>query len=274
PANVCIDVLALLGMAAHALESLSSSTAQASSLTIACRMSTGVRERLGLEAIRELEASYSIPVDNATNSPDSTLPQTNRSYPPHTANTTTYSPAMPSPTQSTPTPRTFSACESTATHKASNTENPNVQVTIHEAKKAHPETLFRTIATKDAAWYLFSVLYLAISPPTDSVTSGGAPGLGNMPVAGSTSLQADESFRTPGNVSELPSSALLTRAVVAGIARLLHLATPEVVVDDAADNRRGPSASALVDPVTQNILLAICEQALKGYAEIDQELLE
>ncbi|KIK23112.1 hypothetical protein PISMIDRAFT_11106 [Pisolithus microcarpus 441] len=271
PANVCIDVLALLGMAAHALESLSSSTAQASSLTIACSMSTGVRERLALEAIRELEALYSIPVDNATSSPDCTLPQTNRSYLPHTANTAACSPTMPSPTQNTPTPHTFSACESTATHNALNTENPNLQAAVHKAKGAYRENLFRTLSTKDAAWYLCSVLYLAISPPTNPVTSGDAPGLWSMPVAGSASLRADANPRTAGSASPLPSSALLTRAVVAGIGRLLYFAVPAIGDGDAA---AGPNSSTLIDPITRNILLAICERALKGYAEVDQELLE
>ncbi|KAI5985153.1 hypothetical protein EDD15DRAFT_2374395 [Pisolithus albus] len=266
PANVCVDILALLGMAALALESLSSSTAQASSLTIACSMSTGVRERLGLEAIRELETLYSIPVDIATSSPESTLPQTNRSYPPHTANTAACSPTMPSLPQNRPTTRTPSACESTATHNVSKTENPNLQAAVQKVKGVYRENLFRTLSTKDAAWYLCSVLYLAISPD--------APAVGSMPVAGSASPRTDANPRTPGSASPSPSSAILTRAVVAGIARLLRLVTPEVVVDDAADSRRRPSASALVDPFTQNILLAICEQALKGYAEIDQALLE
>ncbi|KAI6161609.1 hypothetical protein EDD17DRAFT_1587145, partial [Pisolithus thermaeus] len=275
PANVCTDVLALLGMAARALESLSSSTTQATSLAIACGMSAGVRERLGLEAIRELEALYDIPVSGASSSLDYALPQANQSHPSLTAHTVTCSPATPASTHNTAT-HTFSARESTATHKASNAENPNValRVAIHEAKEAHRENLFRTLATKDAAWYLCSVLYLAILPPTDSVTLGDAHRLGSTPVASSASLRADGNPRTPGSASPPPSLALLTRATVTGIGRLLRFAAPAVDVGDAADNCHRSGTSALVDPVTQNILLAICEQALKECAEMDGELPE
>ncbi|KAI6120310.1 hypothetical protein EDD16DRAFT_1519036 [Pisolithus croceorrhizus] len=275
PPNVCADVLALLGMAARALESLSSSTAQTSALSIACGMSSGVRERLGLEAIRELEALYDIPASGASSSLDYTLSQANQSRPSHTANAATCSPATPASTHNTTT-HTFSARESTATHNASNAKNPNVtlQAAIHEAKEAHRENLFRTLATKDAAWYLCSVLHIALLPPTDSVTLGDAPVPGNTPVAGSASLRADGHPRTLGSASPPPSLALLTRATVTGIGRLLRFVAPADDVRDAADNCHGSGTSALVDPVTQNILLAICEQALKGCAETDGELPE
>ncbi|KAI6147943.1 hypothetical protein BKA82DRAFT_238710 [Pisolithus tinctorius] len=91
--------------------------------------------------------------------------------------------------------------DSIATCNTTNTENPTavLQSTMHKAKGTLRANLFRTLATKDAARYLCS--HLAISSPTDSAISGVVPGLGNIPIAGSTSLRADDNPRTTGNAS-------------------------------------------------------------------------
>ncbi|KAI5993759.1 hypothetical protein F5J12DRAFT_858711 [Pisolithus orientalis] len=271
-ANVCTDILALLGMAARALESLSSSTSHADSLAIAHGVSTGVRERLGLEAIRELAALYEDPVGHATSPLDYRPPEGNH---PCTHTTTTTTPSLtPAPPRNAQT-HTIFVCESTATRNATDAENPTVvlQASMHKAKEALHASLFRTLFNKDTAWYLCSVLHLTISSSTGSVISGDVSGFGSMPVASSTSLRGAENPQTAGSASP-PSSPLLARAVIAGIGRLLRLATPEASIGDAADNFQKTSTNTPIDPIIQNIFLAICEQTLKGYAEMDPELLE
>jgi len=87
------------------------------------------------------------------------------------------------------------------------------------------------------------------------------------------------------------------RAVIEGVGRLLRLAAPDVASIDGGDglvrrfevdHRDGggdksgserqqsapgsAAARAVIDPVTQNMLLAICEKAMCGYAEIDPDL--
>ncbi|KIN96583.1 hypothetical protein M404DRAFT_239339 [Pisolithus tinctorius Marx 270] len=275
-ANVCTDILALLGTAARALESLSSSTSHADSLAIARGVSTGVRERLGLEAIRELAALYEVPIGDVTSPLGYRPPEGNHPCT-HTTTTTTATttPSLtPAPPRNAQT-HTIFACESTATRNATDAEHPTVvlQASMHKAKEALRASLFRTLFNKDTAWYLCSVLHLTIASSTGSVISGDVSGFGSMPVASSTSLRGAENPQTAGSASP-PSSPLLARAVVAGIGRLLRLATPEASIGDAADNFQKTSTNALIDPIIQNIFLAICEQALKGYAEMDPELLE
>ncbi|KAG6331426.1 hypothetical protein ID866_7659 [Astraeus odoratus] len=200
----------------------------------------GIRERIALEAIRELEALYGVHcvrgIDN-TSVENFSLQQP---------------PLMPESANAGP----------------ADMKDPEAARQTAEACRAD---ILRTLTTKDGAWYLCSALHLVVSSP--SLPAGSQRACATMPASASDQLPKD-AYRTAARAS--PSSLLLTKAVIEGIGRLLRLAVPDDDIDHGnganPEGRRVPYAP--VDPFTQNILLAICEEAMVGYAELDSDLLE
>ena len=262
------DALALLGTTLQALlansYTLSSSTSTHSALH---KVTVGIRERVALEVIRELEALYVICGEDDTKSTNATdhmhLPL---GVPP------------PAPTQhhSLPAPATTSQALNGSSLKPASDNPLRMETTdqypkqplteaIKHSREAWQTDIFRTLVTKDAAWYLCSVLnFTVVSSESESST-------------------AEEAV-----------SPLLMRVVIEGVGTLLRLAIPDVNIDGDNDLVRGPetdhengdgdkscserqqsarsTAALAIDPVTQNMLLALCEKVMSGYGEINPDI--
>jgi len=271
------DTLALLGttlgvLLANSAPSTTSTPAHSGLHKTTC----GIRERVALEAIRELEALYGIcreddstsltcDADRANSSsgvPAPALASSQHHAPSTTTTTATTADRSVKPQGDNGTPRTETVGRNAKT---------SLTAVIKHGREAWRADIFQTLVTKDAAWYLCSVLHLAV-------------------VSSESRTSADEEAISPS----------LMRAVIEGVGRLLRLATPDVANIDGGDglvrrfevdhrdgdgDKSGSSerqqsapgsaaARAVIDPVTQNMLLAICEKAMCGYAEIDPDLVE
>jgi len=275
------DTLALLGTTLGVLLANSApSTTSTPAHSGLHKTTLGIRERVALEAIRELEALYGIcrkdDSTSLTSDTDCANPSSGVLLP---------APALAS-SQHCPPSTTAATAATTAdalndhsvkpkngtprTETVGRNAKTSLTALIKHGREAWRADIFQTLVTKDAAWYLCSVLHLAVV--SESRTS------------------ADEEAISPS----------LMQAVIEGVGRLLRLATPDVANIDGGDglvrrfevdhrdgdgDKSGSSerqqsapgsaaARAVIDPVTQNMLLAICEKAMCGYAEIDPDLVE
>jgi len=235
---------------------------------------------VALEAIRELEALYGIcrkdDSTSLTSDTDCANPSSGVLLPAPALASSQHRP--PSTTAAT-TATTADALNNRSgkpqngtprTETVSRNAKASLTAVIKHGREAWRADIFQTLVTKDAAWYLCSVLHFAV------VSSGSRTSAG-----------------------EEATSPSLMRAVIEGVGRLLRLAAPDVASIDGGDglvrrfevdHRDGggdksgserqqsapgsAAARAVIDPVTQNMLLAICEKAMCGYAEIDPDLVE
>ena len=240
--DVRTDVFALIGMSLEALDALPplvrplgpGPTGAGGGRSIA----GGIRDRLGLETVRELEALYAAPPPSSLQLP-SQPPQATPSDPPPPLSTPTPTPT-PLSTQLQPQPRTQ-------------------QRVVTESRAKRLERLagtraerVRALATRDAGWFLASTLNLCVTPGRQTHASG-------APHAG-------------GSADNDGSGTLLREALLAGVGRLVRSVGEHGVSDspgqepshpsEALDHRNAIDAKFAIDPVCQNMLLAICERAM------------
>lgn len=239
-----IDVFALIGTSFEALDALpplvrppGPGGCSASSIVI------GIRDRLGLETIRELEALYAVP------RPPSSSELSSESRQPPLA----HSAAAAPPSRPTPTPTPLSAQS-----QPQSQPRTQQQRTVAESRAKRLERLggtraerVRALATRDAGWFLASTLNICVTPAP-------AP-------AGSGPLHCDP---TAARAEHEHSGGLLRKALLDRIGKLIR-SVP--VPDDACHDIDHTSTNcitadvskfATIDPVCQNMLLAICERAM------------
>lgn len=258
--DIGAKVLALVNMSIHALDGLLLSL---SSPPLSLEnMVSSVKERVALETIRELEALYS-GVGIATEGSSFLDPSRGDTL-------------------------RLDNVSSTVDMRTSSTEMIRPQTRkCMEARERRTETLQR-LAIKDTAWYLCSVLKYCLPAPS-------------RPSNVHSSNDASSSSQRPKRDAHRSlASRMLTEAIMAGIGRLLRLFAPDVEVfaDHGHGVREGDGVHAdghtgdgklrnreehgniecwsegstlTVDPVTQSVFLAICEEALSAYGEVDLE---
>ena len=188
------DAFTLIGMSLSALDALPSPGSVASSIA------GGIRDRLGLETIRELEALYAPPMGARAQGP-------------------------PTPPPSAPPASQGRAQQSVVTESRARR--------LERLAGTRAERV-RALATRDAGWLLASTLGLCVTPAP--VLTGGSAHC--ELVAGQSGGQLRE--------------ALLDR--VGKLVRSVH------VGDSNGDSKLA------IDPVCQNMLLAICERAMTQLA--------
>ena len=238
--DVRTDVFALIGASLEALDALpplvcptgpGSSRDRAGSDNIA----DGIRDRLGLETIRELETLYAVP-------PPPPLPSSSLQLPSQ----------QPLATRSEPQPRPLSTPTltppSAQPHSHSQPQAQAQQRAAPESRTKRLERLAGTraervqaLATRDAGWFLASVLNLCVTP-TPTLAAG-----------------------TADNPGGLLREALLDRIgrLVRSVPFCQHSSNPsDAALDDRAIAHCNATDTSVIDPVCQNMLLAICERAL------------
>lgn len=240
------------------------------------KSTSGIRDRVALEAIHELEALYGVCHEDDT----SLTSGTDRANP-SSSGILLPAPALASSQHHPASSTTFTSADTLTdrsvkpqgedgtphTDTVGRNAKTSLTAAIKHGREAWRADIFQMLATKDAAWYLCSVLHLAVVSP-ESRTSAG---------------------------EEARTSPLLMRAVIEGVGRLLRLAAPDLADigdgdglvkrfemdhrggggDKSGSERQqsaGSAAAPVIDPVTQNMLLAICEKAMCGYAEMDPDL--
>ena len=243
--DVRTDVFALVGMSLEALDALPPLVRPGASG--ASSIVGGIRDRLGLEVIRELEALYAAPPPPGSLQPSSQQPQATPSEPP-----------LPTPT---PTPTPLSA--QPQAHPQLQPQPPRTQqrlATDSRAKRLEKlagtrAERVRALATRDAAWFLVSTLNLCVTPAGRHAS--GAP---HDPTANNDN-----------------SSRLLREALLDRIGKLVRSATVDLGGCDGTGQQPSDPSEALydrnavdskfsIDPVCQNMLLAICERAMTDLA--------
>lgn len=257
--DVRIDVFTLIGTSLKALDAFPpvvSPLGPGSSGGGGGSIAGGIRDRLGLETIRELEALYTVP-------PSSCCLSSQR--PPATAS----SEPPPAPPLLLPTPTPTPLSSQTQTRSQSQPQlRPQLQPqtqqrTIPESRAKRLERLagtrqerVRALATRDAGWFLASTLNLCVTP---------AP-----PIRGTGHASGSADSESLGGVSELLREALLdrigklVRSVPLG-GRVSDASPSEQSNSDALDERTNYNAigaKPAIDTVCQNMLLAICERAM------------
>ena len=241
--DVRTDVFALIGTSLGALDAIpllarpTCPGASADGIGIA----SGVRDRLGLETIRELEALYVIPPlpPRSPAAPPSSLPPSSQAPPTTPLEPPPLSLSAPSPSLSQPRSRTTQSRALTESSRAQRLE----RLAGTRAERV------RALATRDAGWFLASTLSLCVA----AGRGGGTGGLlrkalldrigrlvQSVPVGAGLNV-SDGPGQQPGNPSASDA---------------LHEAHA-VVHRNATD----PNKFTL-DPVCQNMLLAICERAM------------
>lgn len=250
--DVRADVFAFIGTSLDALDALpplvrpdpnmtaDKSTADGGSIA------AGIRDRLGLEVIRELEGLYLVP-PTVTSSASLNSLQPPSQQPPATPS----QPPPPSLSTSTPAP--------TPTHPHPQSQpqvQPRAQRTVPESRAKRLEKLagsradrVRALAMRDAGWFLASTLNLCVTPPAGRTDGSGG----------------------------LLKEALLDR--IGKLVRSVHVPfgilvseepgqessdTSEALNERAAADRNATDAKFTIDPVCQNMLLAICERAMSN----------
>ena len=245
--DVRTDVFAIIGMSLEALDALPPLVRPDASG--AGSIAGGIRDRLGLEVIRELEALYAAPPPPSSLQPSSQQPQATPSEPP-----------LPTPT---PTPTPLSA--QLQPHPQLQPRTQQRLATDSRAKRLEKlagtrAERVRALATRDAGWFLASTLNLCVTPAGRHAS--GAP---HDPTASND------------NTGRLLREALLDR-----IGKLVRSATVPFDLgghdgwDGTAQQPSDPSEALYdrnavdskfsIDPVCQNMLLAICERAMSDLA--------
>ena len=235
--DVRTDVFALIGTSLEALDALPPlvrppGPGGGSGGNIA----GGIRHRLGLETIRELEALYAVPPSPSSPSSSSLQPSSQQPL------------ATPSEPPPLPTPNT------TPLSAPSQPQPRTQQRPVPESRTKRLERLagtrvdrVRALAARDAGWFLASTLNLCVTPaPT----------------------------RDPATVRTDHAGGLLGEALLDRIGKLVRSvafggsgqwpSNPS----DAPDIVRGTATNSkfTIDPVCQNMLLAICERAMSHLA--------
>jgi hypothetical protein len=245
--DVRTDVFALIGMSLEALDALPplvrppgpGATGAGGSSSIA----SGIRDRLGLETIRELEALYAVPPPSSSLQSSSQPPQATPSEPPLSTPTPTPLSAQPQPQ-----PRTQQRVVTESRAKR-----------LERLAGTRPERV-RALATRDAGWFLASTLNLCVTP---------APPAGRQ-------MHASGAPHAAGCVDHEDSGTLLREALLARIGKLVRSVPFDLGGHDvsdspdqqpsrpseALDGRNAIDSKFAIDPVCQNMLLAICERAM------------
>lgn len=223
------DAFALIGTSLEALDALPH-LGGCSTRSIA----VGIRDRLGLEAIRELESLYAAPPP-----PNASQPELSQQPP--------VPPSEPPPLLPTPTPTPLPAQPPSPVQPQPRTQ----QRTGPESRAKRLERLagtraerVRALATRDAGWFLASTLNLCVTPP---------PAVEGSP--------HDETAAGRGLLRE----ALLDRIgkLVRSVSTICH-----DTHDGESDRNHFPADASkpAIDPVCQNMLLAICERTMTHLA--------
>ncbi|KAG9311089.1 hypothetical protein JVU11DRAFT_8997 [Chiua virens] len=259
-ADVRTDVFALIGMSLEALDALPPSQTVRDASPSASSIARSIRDRLGLETIRELEALYAVP-----SLPSSVHPSSEQ------AAGGTPGPSDPSPPLSTPTSLSAQSRCSQSQPQPPRQQYQRAATAEFRAKRLERfagtrAERVRALATRDAGWFLASTLNLCVV----SSAPAPAPAVGRHPAA--TTWRAEDG-------GKLLREALLDR--IGGLIRSVPSAPSGCVSDGTVEVQLPPSsgqdphgevdhrASASVvesklaiSPVCQNMLLAICERAV------------
>ena len=237
-ADTRTDVFALIGTSLEALDALPSPGPggdRVGSIVV------GIRDRLGLETIRELEALYGVASPPSASEPSSESQQPSVTLP-----------GAPPP----PTP--LSAPSQPHSQPLPQPQARTQQCTAPESRAKRLERLagtraerVRALATKDAGWFLASTLNLCVTSapaPTPMGSSGPSHG---VPAAGT----ADH------------SNGLLRKALLDRVGKLVRtMPSGGYVSDNACDDhdhdRTNGNPKFAIDPVCQDMLLAICERSM------------
>lgn len=216
----------------------------------------GIRDRLGLETIRELEALYAVtpPLPSSSCFLSSQQPLTT-SEPP-----TPVPALLPTPT---PTPTPLSASSQTQTH--SQPQPRTKQCAAPESRAKRLERLagtraerVRALATRDAGWFLASTLNLCVTPAGSHDTLRD-PAAGRAETAGGTLLREALLDRIGKLIRSMPFGGCVSDS------RLGQQSSSNGPDDDQAYCNAIDSKFA-IDPVCQNMLLAICERTMSQLA--------
>ncbi|KAF8130201.1 hypothetical protein EV363DRAFT_1584238 [Boletus edulis] len=215
--------------------------------------------------IRELEALYALPSQPPPPAapPSSHQPCSQQPQPPT---------AMQSepPPRSTPTPTPTSLSAPSPQPESQSRSQPQLRLGTHTKHRATPESRtkrlerlagtraerVRALATRDAGWFLASTLHLCVTP--------------TPPVH----VQSQDARRTE------PSGDLLKEALLDRIGKLIRSVNFDEAFSDSTRTGHRPSNSSegpndpanaadskfAIDPVCQNMLLAICERAIGHFA--------
>ncbi|KAH0833942.1 hypothetical protein J3R83DRAFT_11133 [Lanmaoa asiatica] len=196
----------------------------------------GIRDRLGLETIRELEALYAVP-------------------PPPPPSSCQQPPATPSEPPPPPTPTPLSGPSQTQSQFRTQ------QCAVTESRAKRLERLIgtraervRALATRDAGWFLASTLSLCVTPA--------------LPAGDPVAARAENWGGTLLREALLDRIGKLVRSVPCGGGRISDSSDPDQQQSssDAHDDRDATDSKFAIDPVCQNMLLAICERAMSQLA--------
>ncbi|KAG6374098.1 hypothetical protein JVT61DRAFT_4741 [Boletus reticuloceps] len=179
--DIRTDVFALIGASLEALDALPPPDPGASRGSGDTSIARDIRDRLGLETIRELEALYALPsqppplaAPPSSHQPSSQQPQpltAMQSEPPRSTPTPTPTPtSLSAPSQPQPQPQPLSQSQSQS--------QPQLRLGTHTKHRATPESRakrlerlagtraerVRALATRDAGWFLASTLHLCVTP--------------------------------------------------------------------------------------------------------------
>lgn len=250
--DVRTDVFALIGTSLEALDALppvvSAPSPGGGDGSIA-----GIRDRLGLETIRELEALYGVPPP----------PLSTACFPPSQQQPSEPAPAPPLRTP-TPTPIPPSPPPQTQTQTHSQAQfqlQPRAQQrAILESRAKRLERLagtraerVRVLATRDAGWFLASTLNLCVTPAISPGSHARAESSGGILLRQALLDRIGRLIRSVsfgGRVSESSS---------------LGQQSSSDALDDHA-NYNATDSKFAIDPVCQNMLSAICERAMSQLA--------
>ncbi|KAG8215202.1 hypothetical protein J3R82DRAFT_8739 [Butyriboletus roseoflavus] len=259
--DVRTDVFALIGTSLEALDALPSLVrppgpgpgASGGGGSIA----GGIRHRLGLETIRELEALYAVPPPPSSCFLSPPQPPATPSEPP----APTPAP-LPTPT---PTPTPLSAPSQTQTR--SQPQPLTQQRAVPESRAKRLERLagtraerVRVLATRDAGWFLASTLSLCVTPSGGRDTSRD-PAAERADNVGGTLLREALLDRIGKLVRSVPLSGR-----VSGSSQGQTEQSSSNALDGDQVHRNAIDFKLAIDPVCQNMLLAICERAMSQLA--------